>query len=73
MHVDEEMNIKTNTTNINNSTSNIIQNNRNTPSEMKLQEETALLGPTEYFSAYCLAGACMVALTNPLWLIKTRF
>ena len=30
------------------------------------------LGPMEHFSASCLAGACMVALTNPLWLIKTR-
>ncbi|KAL9181883.1 hypothetical protein ACHAXT_012226 [Thalassiosira profunda] len=32
----------------------------------------ARLGPVEHFSASCLAGACMVALTNPLWLIKTR-
>jgi solute carrier family 25 folate transporter 32 len=30
------------------------------------------LGPIEHFSSSCLAGACMVALTNPLWLIKTR-
>jgi solute carrier family 25 folate transporter 32 len=30
------------------------------------------LGPVEHFSASCLAGACLVALTNPLWLIKTR-
>ena len=30
------------------------------------------LGPTEHFTASCLAGACMVALTNPVWLIKTR-
>ena len=31
------------------------------------------LGPTEHFSASCLAGACMVLFTNPIWLIKTRF
>lgn len=34
--------------------------------------EEVKLGPMEHFSASCLAGACMVALTNPLWLIKTR-
>ena len=33
---------------------------------------TVKLGPIEHFSASCLSGACMVALTNPLWLIKTR-
>lgn len=36
------------------------------------QQEVVKLGPIEHFSASCLAGACMVALTNPLWLIKTR-
>ncbi|KAL7461327.1 hypothetical protein ACHAXS_001748, partial [Conticribra weissflogii] len=30
------------------------------------------LGAMEHFSASCLAGACMVFLTNPIWLIKTR-
>ena len=30
------------------------------------------LGPAEHFSASCLAGACLVLLTNPIWLIKTR-
>ena len=30
------------------------------------------LGPSEHFSASCLAGACLVLLTNPIWLIKTR-
>jgi len=36
------------------------------------EEITVKLGPIEHFSASCLSGACMVALTNPLWLIKTR-
>jgi solute carrier family 25 folate transporter 32 len=36
------------------------------------QKQGVRLGPIEHFSASCLAGACMVALTNPLWLIKTR-
>ena len=30
------------------------------------------LGPVDHFAASCLAGACLVALTNPIWLIKTR-
>ena len=30
------------------------------------------LGATENFAAACLAGAAMVGLTNPMWLIKTR-
>ncbi len=30
------------------------------------------LRPIEYFTASCLAVACMVGLTNPLWLINTR-
>jgi len=36
------------------------------------QQQAAKLGPIEHFTASCLAGACMVALTNPIWLIKTR-
>ena len=36
------------------------------------QQPKVKLGPTEHFAASCMAGACMVALTNPLWLIKTR-
>jgi len=42
-------------------------------SEAKDQQQQQLrLGPIDHFGASCLAGACMVALTNPLWLIKTR-
>lgn len=41
------------------------------PSEAKDQQQLRL-GPIDHFGASCLAGACMVALTNPLWLIKTR-
>ena len=36
------------------------------------QEKDVELGPIDHFSASCLAGACLVALTNPIWLIKTR-
>jgi solute carrier family 25 folate transporter 32 len=36
------------------------------------QQQQLKLGPIDHFAASCLAGACMVALTNPLWLIKTR-
>jgi solute carrier family 25 folate transporter 32 len=36
------------------------------------QMQQPRLGPIDHFAASCLAGACMVALTNPLWLIKTR-
>ena len=36
------------------------------------QEQDVELGPIDHFSASCLAGACLVALTNPIWLIKTR-
>ena len=36
------------------------------------QQPTVQLGPMEHFAASCMAGACLVALTNPLWLIKTR-
>jgi solute carrier family 25 folate transporter 32 len=36
------------------------------------KQQAAKLGPIEHFTASCLAGACMVALTNPIWLIKTR-
>lgn len=36
------------------------------------KQQSVILGPVEHFSASCLAGACMVAFTNPLWLIKTR-
>jgi solute carrier family 25 folate transporter 32 len=58
MHVDEEIDINTN----------IINNNDQQPQSKDL----ITLGPTEHFAASCLAGACMVALTNPIWLIKTR-
>ena len=30
------------------------------------------LGPLENFTAACMAGSVMVALTNPIWLVKTR-
>ena len=60
MHVDEEIDINTNNNN----------NNNNTSSSSSTVVVT--LGPTEHFTASCLAGACMVALTNPVWLIKTR-
>ena len=43
-----------------------------TQQQQTAQEVTVKLGPIEHFSASCLSGACMVALTNPLWLIKTR-
>jgi len=43
-----------------------------TQQQTTTQEVTVKLGPIEHFSASCLSGACMVALTNPLWLIKTR-
>lgn len=43
-----------------------------TVAENQQQQVAVKLGPTEHFSASCLAGACLVALTNPLWLIKTR-
>ncbi|KAL7538712.1 hypothetical protein ACHAXR_011104, partial [Thalassiosira sp. AJA248-18] len=66
MHVDEEMDINTNATKIKNNASN------NTNASHSETQQQAKLGPIEHFSASCLAGACMVALTNPLWLIKTR-
>lgn len=42
------------------------------PSELETAQQKVKLGPIEHFSASCISGACMVALTNPLWLIKTR-
>jgi hypothetical protein len=52
------------------------QNNNNNQNESSSTTNATFdevkLGPMEHFSASCLAGACMVALTNPLWLIKTR-
>lgn len=36
------------------------------------QQPKVQLGPMEHFAASCMAGACLVVLTNPLWLIKTR-
>ncbi len=45
--------------------------NANASISSKAQQQLKL-GPIDHFAASCLAGACMVALTNPLWLIKTR-
>ena len=42
------------------------------PKEQISIHSSVKLGPIEHFTASCMAGACMVALTNPLWLIKTR-
>jgi uncharacterized OsmC-like protein len=58
VHVDEEIDINTN----------IIQQQP----QQQQSKDMITLGPTEHFAASCLAGACMVALTNPIWLIKTR-
>mmetsp|Transcript_35450 Transcript_35450/g.72493 ORF Transcript_35450/g.72493 Transcript_35450/m.72493 type:complete len:466 (+) Transcript_35450:103-1500(+) len=44
----------------------------NTNIVQQSKEEKITLGPLEHFSASCLAGACMVVCTNPIWLIKTR-
>jgi len=44
----------------------------NTNITQQSKEEKVTLGPLEHFSASCLAGACMVVCTNPIWLIKTR-
>jgi solute carrier family 25 folate transporter 32 len=60
MHVDEEMDVNSNT-----------ESFRNDKSVITTQPHVKL-GPMEHFTASCMAGACMVALTNPLWLIKTR-
>jgi len=70
MHVDEEMDVNANTAkNIKHDSSNAIRKvNENT----EVTRQQVRLGPIEHFSASCLAGACMVALTNPIWLIKTR-
>jgi len=57
-----------NSNNIKSSDSTAIETQQQTTT----QEVTVKLGPIEHFSASCLSGACMVALTNPLWLIKTR-
>lgn len=46
--------------------------NTNNILQFKEAEKKVVLGPLEHFSASCLAGACMVVLTNPIWLIKTR-
>ena len=46
--------------------------NTNIITDQQQSKVEITLGPTEHFSASCLAGACMVALTNPIWLIKTR-
>ena len=66
MHVGEEIDINTNY-NSNHSNNNQQHNQSNNDTFA-----TITLGPTEHFAASCLAGACMVAITNPLWLIKTR-
>ena len=36
------------------------------------RSDIAALGPAEHFVASCAAGAAIVAVTNPVWLIKTR-
>jgi solute carrier family 25 folate transporter 32 len=59
MHIDEEMDINSNDTTY-------------TSKSQPNAQPTVKLGPIEHFTASCMAGACMVALTNPLWLIKTR-
>jgi solute carrier family 25 folate transporter 32 len=59
MHIDEEMDVNSNDTNY-------------TSKSQSTEQPTVKLGPIEHFTASCMAGACMVALTNPLWLIKTR-
>lgn len=56
MHVDEEIDIDTNS-------------DDDCPDG---DEYDCSLGPMENFSAACAAGAVMVLLTNPVWLIKTR-
>jgi hypothetical protein len=68
MHVDEEIDINTNDDMLSSSSSGV----QNNTLEATQQQHQAKLGPIEHFSASCLAGACMVGLTNPLWLIKTR-
>jgi solute carrier family 25 folate transporter 32 len=59
MHVDEEMDVNSN-------------DESYTPKSQSASQPNVKLGPIEHFTASCMAGACMVALTNPLWLIKTR-
>ncbi|KAL3812098.1 hypothetical protein ACHAXA_009433 [Cyclostephanos tholiformis] len=49
-----------------------MQRRRTTATTTTTTTTATRLGPLEHFAASCLAGACMVALTNPLWLIKTR-
>ncbi|KAL7531700.1 hypothetical protein ACHAWF_003878 [Thalassiosira exigua] len=70
MHVDEEIDINTNASTINVKAPKSGQSVGEAP-EPETQKQ-ARLGPIEHFSASCLAGAFMVALTNPIWLIKTR-
>ena len=60
MHIDQEMDVN----------SNHLGSSR--PNKIDTPQQKVKLGPTEHFAASCMAGACMVALTNPLWLIKTR-
>ncbi|KAL7518445.1 hypothetical protein ACHAWX_003268 [Stephanocyclus meneghinianus] len=67
MHVDEEMDVNSNDTN-----SSICVVCDDQSKQNSLQPPVVKLGPMEHFTASCMAGACMVALTNPLWLIKTR-
>lgn len=69
MHVDEEIDINTN------DTTNPLPKQQSISPNHNLQttkQHTVKLGPLDHFAASCLSGACMVALTNPLWLIKTR-
>lgn len=63
MHVDEEMDINSNDASSSRPNNNV---------QYTSQQPNVKLGPVEHFTASCMAGACMVALTNPLWLIKTR-
>ena len=77
----ESMNIMSNTSHDaqNNTPNQFATSNTNKSSSNTSQTQTTRqkiedvkLGPIEHFTASCLSGACMVALTNPLWLIKTR-
>jgi len=58
MHVDEEMDVNS--------------NQRTYKQKISAPPPKVQLGPIEHFTASCMAGACMVAITNPIWLIKTR-